>query len=357
MKSKTVVIACVATLALLAVAFLGSGSLLGSSLGMAGQKAIDGVIGFIAYPNRSESESPADSGADRSARLAAAKARAAGSAGGAATESNGGFAVTAINAATEAANAANGGSVAIAARAGQLPGELAAEAEMTAEHDANAEADEISSGAAAGEETMEAEPASENAEASSEMQVAMASSDGNVTLEHDDSPAAGEAFAPPAATPDAPGDDAAWSDDASSAQDAARETDAYESDGEDAWEDSDPFEFEDESVLREMGPGYSAFDGRDPFLALITTTDQSSATGAMIDPDGLRFVGIIWGSNGICALVEDRERRGYVVREGDRVLYGRVSSISRDAIVIDQVIHGEFKRLTLRLEPTRMEGN
>ncbi|MFN0149118.1 MAG: hypothetical protein ACKVU1_00220 [bacterium] len=338
MKSKTVVIACMATLALLAVAFLGSGSLLGSSLGMAGQKAIDGVIGFIAYPNRSDSvetAQPADAGAERSARLAAAKARSAGDTDNDAMAPSGaGMAMSVINAATEAANNANGGSVALAAREGQAPPEIVTGAEISAQ----------------------TEPAT--SEASEEMQVAMASSDDNVTLERDDSPATGEEFAPPSAMPSTTpsADDAGTprEEDAFGAADAAND---YAEDGDEDWESSDPFEFEDESILREMGPGYTAFDGRDPFLALVTVTDQSSAAGTIIDPDGMRFVGIIWGSNGICALVEDRERRGYVVREGDRVMYGRVSSISRDAIVIDQVIHGEFKRLTLRLEPTRMEGN
>ncbi len=330
MKSKTVVIACVATLALLAVAFLGSGSLLGSSLGMAGQKAIDGVIGFIAYPNRSDSieeAEPADAGVDRSARLAAAKARGAADANtenadnsepDAMAASGAGMAMSVINAATEAANNANGGSVALAAREGQAPAEILADAHINVETAATS---------------------------SEEMHVEVASSDDNITLERDDSPATGEELAPPAATPSTDDTDKSWDEDAFGGDDA---TNDYE---------SDPFEFEDESILREMGPGYSAFDGRDPFLALVTATDQSSAAGAMIDPDGMRFVGIIWGSNGICALVEDRERRGYVVREGDRVMFGRVSSISRDAIVIDQVIHGEFKRLTLRLEPTSMEGN
>ena len=130
----------------------------------------------------------------------------------------------------------------------------------------------------------------------------------------------------------------------------------FEPSSEDGWSNSDPFEFEDESVLREMGPGYSRFDGRDPFLALVTANNQGAAS-ATVDPDGMRFVGIIWGERGIRALVEDSLRRGYVLREGDRVLYGRVTSISRDRIDIDQVIHGEFKRVTLRLEPYSREGN
>ena len=127
-------------------------------------------------------------------------------------------------------------------------------------------------------------------------------------------------------------------------------------DDEDLWDDSDPFQFEDEGIIREMGPRYSSFGNRDPFFALVTTGNQDVASSELIDPDRLRLVGIVWGDHGIAALVEDDVKRGFVLREGDRVLYGRVASITRDTLIINQVIYGEFKRVKLRLERNR-EGN
>jgi hypothetical protein len=332
MKSRTIVIALVAALAVSAIAFLGSGDGLGNSIGSIGQKAVDGAIGMFVYKNHSGDSSHAAQPVDHAARVNAARARSAQSAdamnGGA--QGDGAYGSDVIDTATEAAQLAGEGSMGIADRAGQPVDGMAVEGDPNASTSGSA-------GAAA------TDPNAINPAGA--VDVALGEP---VVLETE----GGESVSAPSSTNEMlpggqpPADGAASGVSGGSVAPSS----------EDGWSNSDPFEFEDESVLREMGPGYSRFDGRDPFLALITANNQGAAS-ATVDPDGMRFVGIIWGDRGIRALVEDSLRRGYVLREGDRVLYGRVTSISRDRIVVDQVIHGEFKRVTLRLEPYSREGN
>jgi hypothetical protein len=333
MKSKTIVIACVATLAILAVAFLGSGSLLGSSLGVFGQKAIDGVVGLIAYPNRSGSGEEEESEPAHAARVQAAKAR--GDVGGPVEgAAPGGLAV--VNAATDAAKAADGGSVGVAVESGVAGPEISAVAAGTESAVEPAATGTGDTSPPAGTETTDA--------------TATAAGEGD--------PPVAEVAMTLGSEPDRSGARSTWEGEGWGESSMATPGEGTPLDAdEDYWEEADPFQFEDETVVRELGPGYSAYDGRDPFLALVTTQKQDVATSEVVDPDGLRFVGIIWGPNGICAVVEDRQRRGVVLREGDRVLYGRVASITREAVIIDQVIHGEFKRITLHLEPLGKEGN
>jgi hypothetical protein len=332
MKSRTIVIALVAALAVSAIAFLGSGDGLGSSIGSIGQKAVDGAIGMFVYKNHSGDSSPAAQPIDHAARVNAARARSAQSAdamnGGA--QGDGAYGSDVIDAATEAAQLAGEGSMGIADRAGQPVDGMAAASDPNASASGSADAavsDPNAINPAGAVDVALGEP---------------------VVLETE----GGESVSAPSSTNEMlPGGQPPAEGAASGVSEGS-----IAPSSEEGWSNSDPFEFEDESVLREMGPGYSRFDGRDPFLALITANNQGAAS-ATVDPDGMRFVGIIWGARGIRALVEDSLRRGYVLREGDRVLYGRVTSISRDRIVVDQVIHGEFKRVTLRLEPYSREGN
>ena len=342
MKSKTIVIAMVAALAVSAIAFLGSGDGLGSSIGSIGQKAVDGAVGMFAYTNHSDATPEATPEAapaaaqitGKAARVNAAKARAAKNAGATdgAAKSEGAYEVDVVQAATEAARLAGEGSVGAAERAGQPVDGIAALGDPSASAPGTSDAS-TTNPAGTTDVALNGEPVVLETEGGPSDSSAP-SSMSTVTPDG----------AAPAGAPD--GGIAVTSSDA-----------GFEESGEDEWADADPFEFEDESVLREMGPGYSRFDGRDPFLALVTADNQNGSASSTVDPDGMRFVGIIWGSRGIRALVEDSLRRGYVLREGDRVLYGRVTSISRDRIVIDQVIHGEFKRVSLRLEPYSREGN
>lgn len=339
MKSKTIVIAMVAALVVSAIAFLGSGDGLGSSIGSIGQKAVDGAIGMFAYTNHSDATPEPAQISDKAARVNAAKARAAKNADAkdGAAKSEGVYGADVVQAATEAAQLVGQGSVGAAERAGQPVDGIAAQGDpgASAPGTSDATASDASTTNAAG--TMD-----------------LALNGEPIVLETEGGPSDSSA---PSSMGTVPPDGAAPAGAPDGGIAVTSSDPGFEESGEDEWADADPFEFEDETVLREMGPGYSRFDGRDPFLALVTADNQNGSASSTVDPDGMRFVGIIWGARGIRALVEDSLRRGYVLREGDRVLYGRITSISRDRIVVDQVIHGEFKRVTLRLEPYSREGN
>ena len=330
MKSKTIVIAMVAALAVSAIAFLGSSDGLGSSIGSIGQKAVDGAVGMLAFKNHSGESPGASQAAEQAARLKAARARSEKSAdamGG--VQSDGAYGQDMVQAANKAAGLVSEGSIGLANHEGQ-PVEG-----TSVEGDPNAIA------------APSADGATTNAGTPGQVDVALLGEPVVIETEGESDPGASS-------------ETNEVLTDGQPAGETATETiegGSVETSSEDEWSDSDPFEYEDESVLREMGPGYERFDGRDPFLALVTADNQNAQSSSTVDPDGLRFVGILWGSRGIRALVEDSLRRGYVLREGDRVLYGRVTSISREILVIDQVIHGEFKRVSLRLEPYSREGN
>ncbi len=128
-------------------------------------------------------------------------------------------------------------------------------------------------------------------------------------------------------------------------------------DSEEDWgnEEGDEFVFDDERTLRTEGPEYSALGKKDPFYAMVTAKEQKAASSELLDPDRLRLVGVIWAKQGIGALVEDGRGRGYCLHEGDRVLFGRVVSVTRDKCVIHQVIYGEFKTVELHLTTQREE--
>jgi hypothetical protein len=128
-------------------------------------------------------------------------------------------------------------------------------------------------------------------------------------------------------------------------------------DSEEDWgnEEGDEFVFDDERTLRTEGPEYSALGKKDPFYAMVTAKEQKAASSELLDPDRLRLVGVIWAKQGIGALVEDGRGRGYCLHEGDRVLFGRVVTVTRDKCVIHQVIYGEFKTVELHLTTQREE--
>jgi hypothetical protein len=142
-----------------------------------------------------------------------------------------------------------------------------------------------------------------------------------------------------------------WTDGSAPNADASEAADdVLDEEPEEYWDNEDGFEFDDESEIRDTGPDYSSFGKRDPFDALVTPTDQGGRTSDLVDPDMVRLVGVMWGGTGIYAIVEDGRRRGYVLREGDRILHGRVVSITRESVLIHQMIHGEFKSVELHLE-------
>jgi hypothetical protein len=309
MKNKKLAIVPAVLVVLIVGGVLVGGTGAQKTIGALGRSAIEKVVSLVAYQNRSETQAPS-----RAAQARAGKTNAADAHGVAAVPAT--SAPSAGAEAIDASGAQEAPAGATADPAGVAEQMVAMATGAAAEHGARFDAALGPEAGAGGEES---------SEPSSVVQVR-----GGAT-EHggaDESEAHAEMESDADAEP----------------------TGELRASGEDYWDDADPFQFEDEAIVRDMGPQYSSFGARDPFDALVTTMEQSSESSDIVDPSRLRLVGVVWGDHGICALVEDDLKRGYVLREGDRVLYGRVASITRGSIVIDQMIYGEFKRVKLYLE-------
>jgi hypothetical protein len=72
---------------------------------------------------------------------------------------------------------------------------------------------------------------------------------------------------------------------------------------------------------------------RDPFVALPTGQEVEFGQTPLPDVGKLSIVGILSGPDGYRALVQDDRNNGYVLRKGDRVLYGYVLRIEAERII------------------------
>lgn len=106
---------------------------------------------------------------------------------------------------------------------------------------------------------------------------------------------------------------------------------------------------------------------RDPFKPFIVVAKVE--VGENIPPllkydlSQLRVTGIVWGSMGNVAMVEDSSGKGYVVKKGDRIgrRNGVVVRIERDKIVVEEQYEDRLGRLkkkerTMELHPVEKGG-
>jgi len=315
------------TVTLLAVVLAGGGlagalalggDSIGGTFGSIGRSVIDGAIGRFAYPNRSSHSGNAT--ARNAAQIPGDAVRAAQNASALAT-------AHARQADAVTAGATDDGAAAMSAAATADPS--APQADM-------ASAQNATESGPIGPAGPVSEPASAEASAASPS----GESDGT-------DPDAAALIASRRSLSSQAAIDAAGGDDEPLADEMSDATD------DESWDTDEDFLFDDEKAdgaLREEGPTYSTLGKRDPFYALVTAKEQNAKSSEMVDPDRVQLVGIMWGESGICAIVEDGRGRGYVLREGDRILYGRVVSITRNSILVHQMIHGEFKSVELHLE-------
>jgi len=106
----------------------------------------------------------------------------------------------------------------------------------------------------------------------------------------------------------------------------------------------------DISVRRIYKAGGTNGEGamRDPFASLVS---KSSVTKeGEINIEGMKLVGVIGGSHGKKALLQDKEGNGYIVRAGDKIGGGYVSGISDKEIIIEQEELGIKYQVSLKLE-------
>lgn len=103
----------------------------------------------------------------------------------------------------------------------------------------------------------------------------------------------------------------------------------------------------------DRGPAmvYSA-GGRDPFRSLLLETPDST----LCDVDQARLVGVAWNDEQMVAMIEDHRGQTWSLREGDRVMSGRIVGITKGAAIIDTWLFGNAQRKVLQLIPKSEES-
>lgn len=126
---------------------------------------------------------------------------------------------------------------------------------------------------------------------------------------------------------------------------------------------------EDMEVLAGEGATYDPGDRRDPFVSLITIR-QTRAAGGPRPPgvpglviDDVEVTGIFVTAQGPVAQVRVADKRqSYLLREGDQLFDGDVTSISFDEVVFKQILDDPaalkpFRPVVKKLKPQGGEGN
>jgi hypothetical protein len=96
---------------------------------------------------------------------------------------------------------------------------------------------------------------------------------------------------------------------------------------------------------------YASGTLRDPFASLVSGNFVSDNSSRLPDIGSIELLGVMWGEADRFAMLEDKEGNGYVLRVGDPVVNGEVSSITRETITIRQYFFGTSTTVTLKLKP------
>jgi hypothetical protein len=92
---------------------------------------------------------------------------------------------------------------------------------------------------------------------------------------------------------------------------------------------------------------YNASFLRDPFHSLVAS--EKDAPARLLEVGGARMVGSVWGESGMIALLEDENGRSYALKAGDRVVNGRVLSVSPSSVKFSITAFGLTRSVTLEL--------
>ena len=92
---------------------------------------------------------------------------------------------------------------------------------------------------------------------------------------------------------------------------------------------------------------YTANFLRDPFQSLIARDER--APSKLLDVSSARMVGSVWGDSGIIALLEDEFGRSYALKVGDKVVNGRVISVTPASATFSITVFGLTRSVTLEL--------
>jgi hypothetical protein len=92
---------------------------------------------------------------------------------------------------------------------------------------------------------------------------------------------------------------------------------------------------------------YTASYLRDPFRSLIVAGETEPTR--LLNVATARMVGSVWGEGGAIALLEDDVGRSYALKAGDKVVNGRVTSVTPVSVVFSITVFGLTRTVTLEL--------
>jgi hypothetical protein len=91
---------------------------------------------------------------------------------------------------------------------------------------------------------------------------------------------------------------------------------------------------------------YTAGFLRDPFRSLVS---DEGRIARLLEVSSALMVGSVWGESGIIALLEDDSGRSFALKVGDRVVNGRVVSVTPATVTFSITVFGLTRSVTLEL--------
>lgn len=104
---------------------------------------------------------------------------------------------------------------------------------------------------------------------------------------------------------------------------------------------------EQHEIVRQRMNAYTASYLRDPFYSLISA--DKDMPNKLLDISRGKMVGSVWGEKSIIALLEDDAGRSYALKAGDKIVNGKVVSVSPASVTFSVTIFGMTKNVTLEL--------
>jgi hypothetical protein len=104
---------------------------------------------------------------------------------------------------------------------------------------------------------------------------------------------------------------------------------------------------EQHEIVRKRMNAYTASYLRDPFYSLISA--GRAMPNKLLDISRGKMVGSVWGEKSIIALLEDDAGRSFALKAGDKIVNGKVVSVSPAATTFSVTIFGMTKNVTLEL--------
>lgn len=101
------------------------------------------------------------------------------------------------------------------------------------------------------------------------------------------------------------------------------------------------------AAARKIEYQYTAGFLRDPFRSLVS--DDQGRSARLLEVSTAIMVGSVWGESGIIALLEDDSGRSFALKVGDKVVNGRVVSVTPATVTFSITVFGLTRSVTLEL--------